>query len=101
MTKALELHLILEKVASHAKSDTISREILSLEPMIDADMIERLLSEVSDMVSLIERQGTLPIIENYDIHQLIHYASLDRMFTLQEMLYIRLFLVMEKDLIHY
>lgn len=101
MTKPLELHLILEKVASRAKSDTISREILSLEPMIDPDMIERLLGEVSDMVSLIERQGTLPIIENYDIHQLIHYASLDRIFTLQEMLYIRLFLVMEKDLIHY
>lgn len=101
MTKPLELHLILEKVASRAKSETISREILSLEPMVDREIIERLLGEVSDMVSLIERQGTLPIIENYDIHQLIHYASLDRIFTLQEILYIRLFLMMEKDLIRY
>ncbi len=101
MTKPLELPLILEKVASRAKSDTISREVLSLEPIVDPDILERLLTEVSDMMSLIERQGTLPIIDNYDIHQLIHYASLDRIFTLQEMLYIRLFLMMEKDIIRY
>ena len=101
MTKPLELHLILEKVASHAKSKTIMQEILSLDPMTEVDLIERHLTEVNDMLSLVERQGILPLIEDYDIHELIQYASLDRTLTTQELLYIRLFLIMERDVIRY
>ena len=101
MTKPLELNLILEKVSKNAKSKTISDEILSLEPMVETEIIERQLIEVSDMLSLLIRQGVLPLIEDYDIHQLIQYASLDRTFTIQELLYIRLFLTMEKDILRY
>lgn len=101
MTKPLELNLILEKVSKNAKSKTISDEILSLEPMVKTEIIERQLIEVSDMLSLLIRQGVLPLIEDYDIHQLIQYASLDRTFTIQELLYIRLFLTMEKDILRY
>lgn len=101
MTKPLELNLILENVAARAKSKTIFNEIMSLEPSTEIDFIERQLTEVSDMQSLIIRQGVLPLIEDYDIHELIQYASLDRTFTIQELLYIRLFLIMERDLIRY
>lgn len=101
MTKPLELNLILENVASRAKSKTISNEILSLEPFTEIDIIDRQLTEVSDMQSLIIRQGVLPLIEDFDIHELIQYASLDRTFTIQELLYIRLFLIMERDIIRY
>jgi DNA mismatch repair protein MutS2 len=99
--KPLELHLILDKVSFYAKSKTIQDEIMQLEPLVDLEMIERQLTEVSDMLSLIERQGILPFVEDYDIHELIQYASLDRTFTLQELLYIRLFLLMERDLLNY
>jgi len=101
MTKPLELHLILDKIALYAKSNTIRDEIKGLEPMTDIDLIERHLQETHDMLTLILRQGTLPLIEDYDIHELIHYASLDRTFTLQELLYIRLFLLMERDILAY
>jgi DNA mismatch repair protein MutS2 len=101
MTKPLELHLILDKIALYAKSNTIRDEIKGLEPMTDIDLIERYLQETHDMLTLILRQGTLPLIEDYDIHELIHYASLDRTFTLQELLYIRLFLLMERDILSY
>ncbi|MDY0295482.1 MAG: hypothetical protein RBQ71_06710, partial [Acholeplasmataceae bacterium] len=101
MMKPLELHLILDKVSFYAKSKTIQDEIMQLEPLVDLEMIERQLTEVSDMLSLIERQGILPFVEDYDIHELIQYASLDRTFTLQELLYIRLFLLMERDLLNY
>ena len=101
MTKPLELHLILDKIALYAKSNTIRDEIKGLEPMTDIDLIERHLQETHDMLTLILRQGTLPLIEDYDIHELIHYASLDRTFTLQELLYIRLFLLMERDILSY
>ncbi len=101
MTKPLELQTILEIIASKAKAKTIKDEILTLEPSTDLTFISRQLSEVSDMVSLIERQGILPLMDDYDIHQLIQYVGMDRVLTLSELLYIRLFLLMERDVIWY
>jgi len=97
MTKTLELNQILEKIGTYAKSDTIKDEILALEPMTDMALIERELLEVSDMLSLISRAGVIPFIIDYDIHELIRYAGLERLYSLQEILYIRLFLKMERD----
>ncbi len=101
MTKTLELHLILDRVASYAKSDTVRNDIFSLEPMTDPSLIEKNLDEVMDMTALILRSGVLPLIENYDIHELLRYASLDRVFSIQELLNVRLFLSMERDIIKY
>ena len=101
MTKSLELNIILEKVAHYAKTDTVREEIVSLEPMIDQLLIERHLTETSDMLQLITKMGQLPLIEDYDIHELIRYADLERFFTIQELLTIRLFLIMEKGVLHY
>lgn len=101
LTKPLELNTILEKIASRAKSETIRREILALEPSNDQALVERQLTETHDMLSVILRQGTLPIIDDYDIHELIQYANLERIYTVIELLYIRLFLVMERDILNY
>jgi DNA mismatch repair protein MutS2 len=101
MTKSLELNLILEKVAHYAKTDTVKEEIMTLEPMIDRLLIERHLTETYDMLLLLAKMGHLPLIEDFDIHELIRYANMDRFFTIQELLTIRLFLLMEKSLIQY
>jgi DNA mismatch repair protein MutS2 len=101
MTKTLELHIILNQVASYAKSDTVRNDIFSLEPMTEQSLIEKNLDEVMDMTALIQRSGVLPLIENYDIHELLRYAGLERVFSIQELLYVRLFLSMEKDIIRY
>ncbi len=97
MTKTLELNQILDLVASYAKSETIRQEILKLEPMTELEVIERQLTETQDMMTLITRAGLIPLIEDYDIHQLLRYAGLERVFSIQELLYIRLFLSMERD----
>lgn len=101
MTKTLELPIILEKVVSFAKSDTVRNDIMNLEPMTDPLLIAKSLDEVTDMTALIQRSGVLPLIENYDIHELLRYAGLERVFSIQELLYVRLFLSMEKDIIKY
>ncbi|PKK96242.1 MAG: hypothetical protein CVV58_07385, partial [Tenericutes bacterium HGW-Tenericutes-3] len=101
MTKTLELNQILELIARFAKSDTIRNEIINLEPMTQLESISYALDETMDMTSLILRAGLLPILEDYDIHQLLKYASLDRVFSIQELLYVRLFLLMERDIIKY
>jgi DNA mismatch repair protein MutS2 len=101
MTKALELNLILEEVKKYAKSDTVRDAIIHLEPMIDVFEIERSLNEVYDMSSLISRNGNLPFLDDYDIDELINYAKMMRIYSIKEILYIRLFLVMERDIIRY
>jgi DNA mismatch repair protein MutS2 len=101
MTKTLELPIILMKVATYAKSDTVRNDIAHLEPMTDSVLIAKSLDEVMDMTALIQRSGVLPLIENYDIHELLRYAGLERVFSIQELLYVRLFLSMEKDIIKY
>lgn len=101
MMKALELNQILDLISRYAKSDTIRNEIISLEPMTDIQSISLALDETMDMTTLILRAGLLPFLEDYDIHELLKYASLDRVFSIQELLYVRLFLLMERDIIKY
>jgi DNA mismatch repair protein MutS2 len=101
MTKTLELPQILDMISKYAKSDTIRNEILNIEPMTDLAMINKQLDEVMDMTTLIQRAGLLPLIEDYDVHELLKYAGMDRVFSIQELLYIRLFLVMERDILKY
>lgn len=101
MTKALELNLILEEVKKYAKSDTVREAILTLEPTTDLIMIQQNLNETYDMTSLIARNGNLPFLDDYDIDELINYSKLMRIYSIREILYIRLFLVMERDIIRY
>ncbi|MDX9691303.1 MAG: endonuclease MutS2, partial [Acholeplasmataceae bacterium] len=101
MTKTLELNIILELIAKNAKTETIRKDILSLEPMVEMDMIKESLDETYDMTTLITRASFLPLIEDFDIHELFRYAHLNRIFSIQELLYIRLFLLMERDILKY
>ena len=101
MTKALELDQILAKVSSYAKTDTIKEEIIHLFPSSEINQINEQLTETSDMLILINRLGLLPLIEDFDIHQLLQYAHMKRHFSIREILYIRLFLSMERDILKY
>ena len=101
MTKALELNQILNEISRYAKSETIQNEINNLEPITDYDVIMRQLDEVMDMTSVLQRAGSIPLIPDYDIHELLKYAGLERVFSIQELLYIRLFLAMERDILKY
>ena len=101
MTKALELNLILERITQHAKTSTIKGELDMLEPMTDPAVIEAALLEVADMTQLIARLGVLPLIDDFDIQDLIHAAALERIFTIRELLLIRLFMRMEQDVLNY
>jgi len=101
MSKTLELNQILDKISLYAKTHTIKDEILNLEPQVNLESIQEELTLVSDMFLLQNRAGIIPLIDDFDIHQLLKYASLDRVYTIKDLLYIRLFLSMEKDVINY
>ncbi len=101
MVKTLEFNQILTKVGSYAKTERIRKEILELLPSTDLSDIERSLQECVDLESLHIRVGRIPLIDDFDIHQLLQYAKLERDFNMKELLLIRLFLSMEQDVLNY
>ncbi len=101
MTKTLELDVIIERILKNIKSDSASNNLIQLNPYTDKDMISHKLDEVVDMVELIAKLSTMPFLDNFDIYPLIRYASIDRTYSIQDLLYIRLFLVMERDILAY
>ncbi len=101
MTKTLELNKILASISVYAKTETVKAEIINLEPMVVKNAIDQSLDETMDMTTLILRAGHLPFLENYDIHQLLRYSKKSRIFSIPELLNIKLFLTMERDIISY
>jgi DNA mismatch repair protein MutS2 len=101
MIKTLEFDQILTKVSGYAKTERIKREILELLPSTDLLSIERSLQECVDLASMHIRLGHIPLIDDFDIHQLLQYAKIERDFNMKELLMIRLFLSMEKDVLSY
>lgn len=101
MTKQIELDIVLQSVANHAKTDRIKARILDLKPSTNLVHIQKALDEVESLRSLIVQAGQVPLIPDFDIQKLIDYAAIDRTFSLVEILYIRLFLAMERDVLNY
>ncbi len=101
MTKQLELDTILEAVSKHAKTDSVKSRIKHLKPAINIKEITNALNEVESLRSLTVQIGQIPLIPDFDIHKLIGYASVNRSYALIEILHIRLFLAMERDIINY
>jgi DNA mismatch repair protein MutS2 len=101
MTKTLELHHILSQIALYAKTERVKTIIESLYPMTDLDEIELSLFKVLDMMNLISKIGNVPLIEDFDIAELIKYGKMNRNYTIHELLIWRLFLKMERDVIQY
>ncbi len=101
MTKQIELDSVLKAVAKHAKTDSVKMRIQSLQPAINKDEIRTLLNEVEALRSLSVQVGQIPLIPDFDIHDLIGYAAIDRSYSLVEVQQIRLFLAMERDVLGY
>lgn len=98
MTKTLELDQIKELILKYVKSDSAKDQFNHLEPYKDLEIINVKLDEVLDMLELIAKLGQMPFLDDFDIYNLLHYAEIKRRYSIQDVLYIRLFLVMERDI---
>ncbi len=101
MTKTLELDQIIEKISKYLKSDSAKQKLNHQEPSTDLSHVNHMLVEVNDMLELIAKFGTIPFLDDFDIYPLLHYAEIKRRYSIQDLLYIRLFLVMERDILLY
>ena len=98
MTKTLELDQMQDIILKYVKSDSAKDKFNHLEPYKDLEVINLKLDEVLDMLELIAKLGRVPFLDDFDIYNLLHYAEIKRRYSIQDVLYIRLFLVMERDI---
>jgi DNA mismatch repair protein MutS2 len=101
MLKTLEFDTILNMVAAYAKTEYTKQQIIGLTPDVSLEKIAVMLDETDDMLSLIQRLGIIPLIEDFDISELLKLLSVRKYLSIKELMIIRLFLSMEKDVFNY
>lgn len=101
MTKTLEFHEILQRIAQFTHTASSRVKIEELKPLTNVDEVSHLLNQTDDMLRIILRGSYFPFIDDFDIVQLFQYGEKQLSYSLYELLQIRLFLSMEKDIVSY
>lgn len=101
MTKTLEFNDILQHVANLTHTASSKAMVENLKPKTNLTDVSQNLSETDDMLRIILRGSYFPFIDDFDIVQLFHYGEKQLSYSLYELMQIRLFLSMEKDIVSY
>lgn len=101
MTKTLEFPEILKRVEKYAHTDSTREKINLLTPQVELIDIEQSLRETSDFLSIVYRVSRIPFVDDFDIVQLFSYGEKQLSYSIYELLQIKLFLAMEKDIFSY
>lgn len=101
MTKTLEFPEILKRVEKYAHTDSTREKINLLTPRVELFDIEQSLRETSDFLSIVYRVSRIPFVDDFDIVQLFSYGEKQLSYSIYELLQIKLFLAMEKDVFTY
>lgn len=101
MTKTLEFHEILQRIAQFTHTASSRVKIEELKPLTNVDEVSLLLNQTDDMLRIILRGSYFPFIDDFDIVQLFQYGEKHLSYSLYELMQIRLFLSMEKDIVSY
>ncbi len=101
MTKTLEFPEILKRVEKYAHTDSTREKINLLTPQVELFDIEQSLRETSDFLSIVYRVSRIPFVDDFDIVQLFSYGEKQLSYSIYELLQIKLFLAMEKDVFTY
>ena len=97
-TKELELNKVLKIVASTTKSDTANDVLTNLIPTSNMDNVCNILNETMDLVNHISKLGDLPIINDYDVAELIKPLDKGYVISINDIMQVRLLLAMERDI---
>ncbi|MFV0518504.1 MAG: endonuclease MutS2 [Aminipila sp.] len=84
--RVLEYNKIIEKLKAEAASEMTKKIISELKPLVDVTLIEELLAETSEAVSVIVHKGALPLGSFYDIENSLHLARKGGTLTMKQLL---------------
>lgn len=96
--ETLEFTKILTEIAAFTKSDTAKNGVFSLKPQTNKQEIIYRQKTILEALEILVKIGNLSLISNYDIDQIINSIKIKRNLTISDIQYLRLFLVMGKNL---
>lgn len=98
--KALEFDVVLTRISKYAMCQTTIQNILNLTPLDDLESVQREIQKTKQTLDLIARMGSFPFIEDYYIDDLFNAITIGQVLSIKDILSVRLFMVMTKDVIH-
>lgn len=84
--RVLEYNKIIERLKAEAASEMTKKIISELKPLVDVYLIEELLAETSEAVSVIVHKGALPLGSFYDVENSLHLARKGGTLTMKQLL---------------
>ncbi|MDY0277876.1 MAG: endonuclease MutS2 [Acholeplasma sp.] len=97
-TKTLEFPTIIERIIPFAYSEKARSDLFKLFPSSNFDTIKRNLAMVNEMTQIVSKYGSIPFLENFDNNVLYDNKRIERVYQIDELLFIKLFLTMEKTI---
>lgn len=98
--KALEFDVVLTRISKYAMCQTTIQNILNLTPLDNLESVQMEIQKTKQTLDLIARMGSFPMIEDYDIDDLFNALTIGQVLSIKDILSVRLFMVMTKDVIH-
>lgn len=98
--KALEFDVVLTRISKYAMCQTTIQNILNLTPLDNLESVQMEIQKTKQTLDLIARMGSFPLIEDYDIDDLFNALTIGQVLSIKDILAVRLFMVMTKDVIH-
>lgn len=100
-TKSLEFDIIINKIIANTKSFNAKNLLKNITPSTKLLEVEDNLLETKHMLDLIVKHKNLPFYDDFDNNILNNYRNIERIFSIDELLEIKLFLTMEKAFYNY
>lgn len=94
----LEFDKIKKQISKLTFSLSAQDKITQLNPSISCQVVDKMLNQTNEMLNIIVKYGSLPFLEHFDNTILTKDNTLERIYYIDELLYLRLYLVMEQEI---
>lgn len=94
----LEFDKIKKQISKLTFSLSAQDKITQLNPSISYQVVDTMLNQTNEMLNIIVKYGSLPFLEHFDNTILTKDNTLERIYYIDELLYLRLYLVMEQEI---
>lgn len=96
--KTVEFDVIKQQIMNFANSKAAKNHITNLVPSENFFDVEKMLNETNELTSIIARFGNIPFLENFDNTILSNNKRVERIYSIEELLYFKLFLKMTLEI---
>lgn len=94
----LEFDKIKNQISNLTFSLSAHEKISQLNPSISYQVVDMMLNQTNEMLKIIVKYGSLPFMEHFDNTILAKNNTLERIYYIEELLYLRLYLILEQEI---